>query len=467
MNERIVKFVKNANYSQRDYEALLSIYKFRCLSSEQIYHIHYSLSKLKTREVDSGYMRHKMSQFKKDKLIKKIDNVGSDCPPLFTLTNDGIKVIKEYFHLTPDDMNSDEPSLNYELKSSELNIKPVFAYHQFYLNNFVINMMKFCDNIEGVKYIDERHMKKSEYVRPDGLLIIPETTINNGGISFIIPRTEFFIEMDMGTENSKRIVDKFEKYRSYFTSSKCNTDTRSVVLFVCKDNKQTYKDCIIPDKNVQYQESSAVRKRIRNIKTSIADVMLDCIKDNVEVFVGSQTKLISTIKLLYLAEYQDVANMLPNIKRSLTSYGCRNLEISDSPSLFKYTSNIEYDTYASSTQYQKSFVFINYFGEPMSAINKIMYHKQNTKLFKETFGRDLILVVVANKEDSIIALHNAFDFSMPQFNTVMFTTIKRLNLLPFNQALFKFDTYGTAVYSDDLSSFVPTNTILPANYKML
>ena len=103
MSKRIVNLIKNSNYSEREFQALLSLYKYRCLSFDQIYMLHYAKSKLGTRDVDTGYMRRKMSQFKKDGLIEKMTQIEKDCPPLFSLTTDGIKVVRTYFNLSVDE----------------------------------------------------------------------------------------------------------------------------------------------------------------------------------------------------------------------------------------------------------------------------------------------------------------------------------------------------------------------------
>ena len=91
--------------------------------------------------------------------------------------------------------------------------------------------------------------------------------------------------------------------------------------------------------------------------------------------------------------------------------------------LIKFTNGVEYDYYAKSDVYQKSFIFLEYFGDPMSVIHKIEFHKKNTLAFRQTVHRELNLVVIANKEENLIALNEVCELSNPKYDSIMFTTL--------------------------------------------
>ena len=42
MSKRIAKLIENSNYSEREFQALYSLYKYRCLSFDQLYALHYN-----------------------------------------------------------------------------------------------------------------------------------------------------------------------------------------------------------------------------------------------------------------------------------------------------------------------------------------------------------------------------------------------------------------------------------------
>ena len=460
MSKRIVKLIENSNYSEREFLALYSLYKYRCLSFDQIYTLHYNKSKLGTRDVDTGYLRRRMAQFKKDGLIEKMTKIEKDCPPLFTLTTDGIKVVRTYFNLSSEDEENDNGIFATNLTYSEIKIEPKFSFHQFYLNSFAINLNKMFSQVNGYTYVDERHMNKSQNVRPDGLCVIPKQIVEVDGEQTVIPETHFFLENDMGTETIGRIRQKFEAYRAFLESSRVDSDVRIAILFICKDSKLDVKEVTDNSLVRQYQEGPGVKKRIRNIKKAISEAMLDYIKDDIDVFVGTQPRLLAALKVLYLPMYCGMSRraLLPDTSAVLQRFN--ELEFKDVDKLLKFTNGVSYDYYAKSDVYHKSFIFLEYFGDPMSVIHKIEFHKKNTLAFRQTMHRPLNLVIVANKEDNLVALNEVCELSNPKYDSVMFTTINRLKLYPLEQALFKFTSYGTATFSNKFNTLVPDNTIL-------
>ena len=72
----------------------------------------------------------------------------------------------------------------------------------------------------------------------------------------------------------------------------------------------------------------------------------------------------------------------------------------------------------------------------------------------------LNLVIIANKEENLLALNDVCELSNPKYDAIMFTTVNRLKQLPLEQALFKFTSYGTATFKDNFRTLVPDNTIV-------
>lgn len=460
MSKRISKLIERSNYSDRDFQALYSIYKYRCLSFEQIYVLHYNKSKLGTRDVDTGYMRRRMAQFKKDGLIEKMAKVEQDCPSLFSLTTDGIKVVRTYFNLA--DVDIDDPIFASSLNYNEIKIEPKFSFHQYHLNCFAMNLNKLFEGVSGYKYVDERHMTKSSYIRPDGLVVIDKRDVIINNQTIHLPETHVYLENDMGTETNIKIRQKFERYRAYMESSKHDPNVRMIVLFICRDKKLASKDYVDTSAIKGYVESPGIKKRINNIKKSISEALLDKIQDNLEIFVGTQPRLLAAMKVLYLPEYLcvDKKTYLPKTFTALKTNHGNLLDFKHVDKLLKFTNNVKYDLYAKSDQFQKSFIFLEYFGDPMSVIYKMEYHRKNTSAFRQTMKRELHLVVVATKEENLIALNEVCDLSNPKYDNIMFTTVKRINELPLQQAFFKFTSYGTAHYSDDFQTLIPDSSIL-------
>jgi hypothetical protein len=325
-----------------------------------------------------------------------------------------------------------------------------------------MNLNKLFNEVAGYKYVDERHMTKSSYIRPDGLVVIEsrDVTINNQVIH--LPETHIYLENDMGTETNIKIRQKFERYRSYMESSKHDPNIRMIVLFICRDKKLSSKDYVDTSSIKGYVESPGIKKRINNVKKAINEALLDKIQDNLEIFVGTQPKLLAAMKILYLPEYLGVdrKTYLPKTFTALKTNHGNVLDFKHVDKLLKFTNNVRYDLYAKSDHFQKSFIFLEYFGDPMSVIYKMEYHRKNTSAFRQTMKRELHLVIVATKEENLIALNEVCDLSNPKYDNVMFTTVKRINELPLQKAFFKFTSYGTAHYSDDFQTLIPDSSIL-------
>ena len=93
MNAKIKKLL--TELTQRDFDALKSIYDFRCLSFDQIFEKHYKYSKHKKGIVSPDYFRKKMLKFKEANIIEEVQ--GTKTPTVYFLSSEGIKLIKEAF----------------------------------------------------------------------------------------------------------------------------------------------------------------------------------------------------------------------------------------------------------------------------------------------------------------------------------------------------------------------------------
>ena len=152
-------------------------------------------------------------------------------------------------------------------------------------------------------------------------------------------------------------------------------------------------------------------------------------------------------------------SLLPDVASVLAKFNNVDLEFKDVSKLTKFTNGVEYDYYAKSDVYHKSFIFLEYFGDPMSVIYKLEFHKKNTLAFRQQMHRELNLVIIANKEENLVALNEICDLSNPKYDAIMYTTVNRLKQLPLEQALFQFTSYGTATFKDNFKTLVPDNTI--------
>lgn len=440
-------------YTERDYNALLSILKYRCLSMQQIFDLNYSTNIVTGEATNISYAKKKMCCFRHDCLIEKVYNRDKDIPNLYALTGFGLRFLKKCMpHIFSPENNQDK-IFSADISFRQLQLSPSLIPHQYHLNCFAIAFLQLFEQVTDKKYTDERHMQLSDVIRPDGLCIIPQKTVHVNGVEKTIPETHFFFECDMGTETPNFIKKKFTSYRAHLISSKHNPNIRSVVLFICKDPEISF----VGGSNTKPSaESRLAINRINRLKASISEAVLDLIGERFEVLVATHFKLLTILKLLYLPEYLgvDAKTLLPSTENIIRS-NHPDLEVKDVVRLSKYTNGVEYSCYAKSQMSQKLFVFLECFGDPMSIIKKVEWHKKNTGEFTRATGKQLNLVIVGNKEQSIDSLNEICVLSNPKFDNVYCTTVNRLSSLPFHKAIYKITTYGTATFDETLNTLIP------------
>lgn len=415
MSKRIDKLM--LNYSERDFEALLSIYNYRCLSFEQIYNLHYKTSVKKNKDVTPEYLKKKITKFKNDNLIEESTHIDKNIPILYSVTQDGVKFIKKYFSFPTNIYNEERRIMEKGyLTYSEVKISYKFMPHQYNLNSFALDAENILQtyNIEH-NYYDEKHIPKFENIRPDAM-------INT-------PKMDIYLEMDMGTETKNQLYEKWNNYRSYLSSSKNDISKRKIILFICHDKTN-------------------VENRIKLIKDTIRTNFLDCVNDNLELYVGTPKKLLAIIKGKIIHEYFDlVSPLIQDARTAILKNNFRIEEYSSKelPALFKIKHNDN----------GMQLLVQEFFGEPISTIQRIDFFDANSVYLEKQNG-DLPMLVIATNEESLINNYKVFNIISEK---IYFTTIKRLENLPLNKAIFKINNDRIYCFKEDFKSMEET-TIL-------
>ena len=308
MAKRVERIMKN--YSDRDYNALLSIYKFRCLSFEQIYDLHYKFSG--NKKVTSEYCRKKIIRMRKDNLIEESNTSSKKVPSVYFLTNDGIQAVRLFFNLPSNiyDKNNRVRERGY-YTYSEIKIADRFIPHQYNLNKFAMNSISFLGvNNIPYSYVDERHVSETYGIRPDGIL------------SFC--GIDIFLEMDMGTESLAQLKSKWNHYRNYMHSQNYIDNGKKIIIFFICNNKGNIKE------------------RIKVIKSSLNDNFIDCLEE-IDVYVGIPEKLMSVLKNIIVPSCIIGTNEMYNsLVNSLTSH---KFKVASGTQMSKYLNNISYTFY--------------------------------------------------------------------------------------------------------------------------
>ena len=433
-----------------DVAILNAIYEHRCLSSDQIYRAITSTGHSPAK----SYFRERMSALRKNGHIElQYVRLGDFAQNVYFLTTTGLHRLKEH----PLEHSA---VTTCKIPACRIKIKEPFIPHQHYLNSFAINLMSILQGIDGVIYRDERHMHISEFVRPDGIIEIPEKTVLINNSEHTIPKTYLYLECDMGTEARKTIYDKFIKYRLHLDSSASDVSARHIILFFCKDDQLSIGDIVSGSVPSNYEESKIMNRRITTLKNEVLKAIGDQIKNNIEVIVGTQPKVLVNLKLRYISEYFgiDPKSLLFNVESVISQYQ-QSCEIKDVSRLDKFTNGVRYDAYAKSSKYQRAFIFLDYYDANLSVLYKIMHHHSNTRAFRDAMGCDLTLIVTLKKKESIKTISHLCDLKSYDNDDVLFASIDDLKAMPLHKAVFKVTSYGFAGYDETMKTLIPRDRV--------
>ena len=390
-----------AKLTDRDYEALLSIYNFRCLSFEQLYELHYKYKDETKQQVNSeAYSKRKIKLFLSLELISELMVLDKNVPLLYQLTMKGINLLRKQF-CWPDNIY-DEKGFKHQkgyLIESELNIKEKFATHQYNLNCFAIRLM---DLFSETKYLyeDERHINSFVGIRPDGIFTIENTT--------------YFLEMDMGTENQKQLQEKWDHYREFMNSNEYLFRERRIVILFIVDG------------------IAKITQRINLIKDTVNKHFIDCFANDIELYINTSDKLMEFIESDYNELYDIEATIVKN--NLIDSFAI----IDDKEKIKQYFSNVPFSFFARQTINGQNFDYLleSFDNEPMSSIYKAAFFDKIVNSFRANNKTTLRMILIC--EDLDIAFNNYKSFGLE----ILFTTFDRLASLPFNEAVVGFSKNG-------------------------
>ncbi|MDF2879499.1 MAG: hypothetical protein K0R54_56 [Clostridiaceae bacterium] len=411
--------------SQRDTEALKSLYDFRCLTQNQIYELHYNESLRTGQEVSDNTCKKKIRDFLSLGLIKKTDYLDSE---VYFLTPFGIEFIRYCFDLPTNIYDSQKKVVKrgyYTAK--ELEVYPKYINHQINLNQFVIEFSRL--NLEGnYKYYDEKYVSQYTGIRPDGMITMFDT--------------DFFLEMDMSTESKRQLFEKWENYRNFINSREYSYKERKiVVLFIVEG---ALKDNDREDEQIKQK----IANRVELIKYTIYERLLDKIDSDFDVYVGSKEQILKLLHAKIVPLLKSNYELNDKIKKVLeTKHG---FTLAHGEALKKTFHGTEYGLYIRKLTEQNNivvennriqeFLFDEYSYSPASVLSKIAYLEKNNSYFRANFKRDICYIVLAESEKQIYDDIKIVD--LIGVKNVFFTTIERLETFPFYEALFAFDFLG-------------------------
>lgn len=393
--------------SERDINALKSIYDLRCLTAHQLYQLHYSLNKKTNSIVSDTYCKRKIRQFLELGIIEEHSyNPDKQC---YFLTSIGVDLVRANFNLANNILDSKRKvvSRGY-LRPSELKINSKLIPHQLLLNQFYIDLYNSEINC-SYKYEDAKHASFFRDIAPDAFLIANDI--------------QFFIEMDLGTESKKLLIDKWRHYRNFLNSEEFHFTERKIIVLFIVDN--------VTD----------IEKRCNLIKLTAHEELIDLVNQNFEIYVGDRNTILNLLQnKLLIKDLDSSKSVLANISDILANY--HSIQSKPSYVLSEHLENANsflYFSRASKDNNSKYFLITEHIFSPISTFSKIAYFERTQNLFYNIFEQRVSLLIIVDSPESIL---NDLLF-INTFNTnTYFTTRERLDTLEFEKALFQLDISG-------------------------
>lgn len=412
--------MRKANYERAqqlsDYDmfVLHEIYQFRCLDINQLF--------------DYYYYTKFQDKIKFEKLVLKkwtnlllIDTIEYKEGVAVFLTNNAIEIIREEFGMSTNIVDKEKKIVKRGYYSAaELKMLPRLVNHQIHLNRFILDFAALADDEDlNWQHFGEKYVSQYFGMRPDALLRFYDVDI--------------FLEQDMSTESKKQLLQKWEHYRTFLQSKEVEGQDRKIIMMFIVDNTTNIKE----------------RKEL--VRYTACDSLIDVLNSNFDIYVGSRDELLDIlftkiIPTLHVMNAQH-SKLMQIVDRR------HGFQIRDAGRLKKSLNDTEYTFYLYKTDTNGNLLHENYrlqefllddaLNGPFSMISKIAYHKRNSATFSRNNSRPIsaIFLVDSSKEVKNYLMLS----SLMGTDEVYFTTMKRLETMNFEKALFQFDRSG-AIY---------------------
>lgn len=404
-----------------DFLALRTVYEMRCLSVKQIWEHFYKKHNINYED----FYNARIIPLSNLKVIDiKTSNSGVCVVFLTTL---GVEIVRNYFGL-PSEIYDDGLKKNVSgvQSAKTLDMNQRLIDHQITLNEYVLKFKHLSKRQypnESFKYFDEKFTSRYSIIRPDGII-----TVGN---------LDLFLEMDMGTESKKQLDDKWNRYRRFLNNNSTEFSGRKIiVLFIVKCEK--------------------IEARKNLVRSSAEEVFTSLLKDNFEIYIGSEQELLNAVfkKILpiYYSDYTFENLLMKKLlkeKHGFSAVRGNKLKVNLQGSSYGYyIRKLDKNRHiVRQDNTIQEFLVDEYIYSPLSVIGKIYFAERTSTQFNLIYKRKInYLVVVSDIKTLYEHLKCLKMFSTPM---VFFTTPERLKAMDFNEAIFRIDKSGNIFHCSD------------------
>lgn len=388
-----------------DKKALLKIYYHRCLTKDLLYKYCYYLE-----EPKEEYTSEHIQWLIESKLIEPVD-YGADNPALFLIPK-GIETLKFIYNLPIEEWDEETKKIRKVIKSSsDLKMFPKNIKHQMALNSFVLDFELKSKGKIAYNYFDEKFMKTYSVAQPDGLI-----ELNNYSI---------FLEVDMGTERTPHLEQKWQNYREFLKSNNYYyKDKKIIVLFILNNVKN-------------------IKNRRNIVLSSLNKQILDKIDSFFDIYIDTPEALISLIFDKFIPDNIVFESYINNLKQIL--FDKHGFSYCNCNFLKSFIPNLEYCGYIRKLNESgkimvqngkaQEFLIDVYWNSPVSVLRKIAYYYQTQCRMEKFVKRSMNYIVIVKDEKQIS--NDLSVIGVSDYSNVFFSTMERLKNMSFDDALFQ------------------------------
>lgn len=404
--------------NEADLRCFAMITRLRCLSVMQAWYFFYKPRGMTKDHFINNHVNNLVGQ----KYVRLIKTNGFNA--IFILQK-GIQIVQNQYKISKFSMNDSREKLIQTLPTeSQLSLNEKLIPHQIYLNQFVLNF-RIMANQQGLlnefTYLNEKQVSSYQSIRPDGVYRMQRYNV------------DFLLEMDMGTESPRQLLDKWARYSLFTQRSQFkNSNRKIIVLFILHGD-----------------DIHQLSKRTEVTINTISKTFTDLFENNFEIYVGSIKQLIATVFKKVLPDVLSQKTPIDAVMDTLLSkkYGysiASGYKVQEKLNgmMYKYfIRQIKDKRIVQVKGVNQEFLFDEYFYCPVSVLGRIALMHRTSSLFQINYHRAinyLVLVQDIRELYNHLKVANLLDTSR-----VYFTTIDRLRKsTQLHEALFTIDGDG-------------------------
>lgn len=398
--------------NDEDKDFLLAIYLYRCLNLElaasYLYHKHLN---------PQLYAEKRVLFLTRQGLI--LEREGA-----YFLTTIGVNHVKKWFEKQL--MARYKPGKEDRVlpKSCDLKICDRNVNHQLHLNKFAMELQSYAPSQVPYCYYDEKFMPAAgNFIMPDGM--------------FEIPKEILFFEMDMGTESTKRLAQKWDSYRTFLNDPKSYYAGKKISMFFIIEG------------------ITQPLIRARNVITHMFQFLGDRFSNHFDCFINTPENCHEIIKSKFFKMETELQNQELICKELMMKHWGFMIT---KPDFFTSLSGT-FSYYARKLSDKKKIQILS--GHPqefildiwldgrLSILRNIFYWKKFSAQITKHSGRNIFYLIIVPSEAWLLLLVKRMKLAIPK--GICFSTVDRLRGGFSPKSLFTIDSLLNIVHFTDFS----------------